>query len=82
MRTAAIERRSLFPSPPESLNLIVIGSVVTPSPLVGEGGGGGLAGHFQTILQMDKAARPPSLTLPHKGGGDPLRPFKLTDATD
>ena len=31
---------------------------------------------------MDTTARPPSLALPHKGGGDPLRPIKLTDATD
>ena len=34
------------------------------------------------ILQMDIAARPPSLALPHKGGGDPLRPIKFTDATN
>ena len=41
---------------PESLNLI--GPVCYSLPLWG-GQGRGLAGHFQTILQMDTAARPP-----------------------
>jgi hypothetical protein len=44
-----------------------------PSPLVGEGGGGGSRGSL--VLKVcrgtfDRSARPPSLTLPHKGGGD------------
>jgi hypothetical protein len=61
-----------------------MGFVVTPSPLVGEGRGGGLAGHYQirdSLFEWLHLARPPSLTLPHKGGGDPLRPIKLTDET-
>ena len=34
---------------------------------------------FQATMNSDA---PPSRTLPHEGGGDPLRPIKFTDATD
>jgi error-prone DNA polymerase len=46
---------------------------ISPSPLVGEGRGGGSHGLIETkkiAPHQDRSARPPTLTLPHKGEGD------------
>ena len=53
-------------------------------PPCGEGLGWGIARHSQIKGLFFKRIqrRAPSLTLPHEGGGDPLRPIKFTDATD
>src|SRR5271168_4061138 len=49
-----------------------MGSAVTPSPLVGEGRGGGIAGHSQIKGYSSNGynGATPSLALPHKWGRD------------
>jgi hypothetical protein len=62
-------------------SLVLMGSVVAPSPLVGEGRGGGFTGHLKGLF-FKWIQRLIPLPNPPPQGGDPLRPIKLTDARD
>ena len=48
---------------------------ILSSPLVGEGRGGGPLARARPFLKSLGVKEPPTLTLPHKGGGDPNGSF-------
>jgi hypothetical protein len=73
--STVLPAQSLTPAPLEGKGAIVFGtrlehSACTPSPLAGEGRDGG-----KLTIAAALPAFTPTLTLPRRGGGDPVEPY-------